>query len=45
MIITRQGKKEILGKGESTDSGKSRKLAALNSYEKVIEFMRKEKSK
>ena len=45
MCIFREGKKEVLGKGESTDSGKSRKLAALSSYEKVVQSMRKESAK
>ena len=43
MFIIKAGKREILGKGESTDQSKSKKLAALNSYEKVIQSMKKEK--
>ena len=43
MVIYPEGKRKILGKGESLEETKSRKLAALSSYEEVLKMLRSEK--
>lgn len=42
MVIYPEGVRKVLGKGESQEETKSRKLAALSSYEKVMEMLRNE---